>query len=76
MTTPNLKTATHSNMTNDLAKLTLVTLVNNSSFFRGVLFAREAWGYNGFPTDKEAEELKNLTSLLRELADALEDEKI
>lgn len=63
-------------MTNDLAKQTLVTLVANSSFFRGVLFAREAWGYNGFPSEKEPEQLKKLVALLRELADALEEDNL
>lgn len=63
-------------MTNDLAKQTLVILVNNSSFFRGVLFAREAWGYNGFPSEKEQKELQNLVSLLKELAEALDEEKL
>lgn len=60
-------------MNNDLAKQTMVTLVSNSSFFRGMLFAKEAWGYNGFPSSKESDKLNNLKSLLREIADSLEE---
>jgi hypothetical protein len=59
-----------------LARNTLITIVSNSSFMRGLLFGRSAWGNLGFPDPvKEPEEHKNLVKMLRDMADAVESLK-
>lgn len=62
-------------MSPELARETIVILVNNSNFFRGVLFAKGAWGRVGFPVKDENEQLLNLVKVLREIAEGLEEIK-
>ena len=58
----------------ELARHTVITLVSNSHFFKGMLFAKDAWGRLGFPDPvKEPEEHKNLVQLMRDLAKGIED---
>lgn len=62
-------------MTLDNARVTLVELYRQNAFLRGFLHARGAWA-NGCPILKDnPEEHAALINVLRELTNALEQEK-
>ena len=57
----------------EFARYTVVTLVSNSHFLKGLLYGKNAWGAIGFPdAEKEPDELANLSQLFRDLADGLD----